>query len=131
MSPQIKASADSVRSSYAFLFSVVVQIYRIHYPDEKPGTRFEEVRKITETMMGDGLLDENTYETLQSLYREYPSMLPTAVAENFRRDAQREAERIDGLNKRLLIAISELSEDLHDLIEEDQAEYLRDYLRNH
>lgn len=108
MSPKIITTAADVRSRYAALFGSVAELARVRYGD-RPSTKFEEIKKTTKQLSDDGFLSDYLTENLGRLYSLYPEMLP---------GKKHEQKWLDDLYAMLSIVISDLVEEISELIDE-------------
>lgn len=108
MSPNIITTAADVRSRHGSLFQSVAEVARIRYGD-RPSTKFEEIKETTKRLSDDGFLSDYLTENLGRLYSIYPEMLP---------GKKHEQKWLDDLYAMLSIVISDLVEEISELIDE-------------
>lgn len=128
MSPyknEYELHASNVRSQYAYLFSTVAEIYKFHYLNKKVSSRFEDIKRVSEEMHNDEKLSTYLYESLQEVFKLYPTLLPAEVKRRFKENGTNEWERINKIGELLMIIQADLSLELHDLIINDREEFLR------
>ena len=109
MSPtiDIKITAKSVRSRYAYLFDSVAELCRARY-GEKPSTKFDDIRAATERLRGDDYLNDYLYSNLKALYDLYPTMLPV----------NQDQDKLDRLFELLGIVIGDVCAEVSEVMEE-------------
>lgn len=108
MSPNIITTAADVRSRYGSLFQSVAEVARIRYGD-RPSTMFEEIKETTKRLSDDDFLSDYLTENLGRLYSLYSEMLP---------GKKHEQKWLDDLYAMLSIVISDLVEEISELIDE-------------
>ncbi len=122
--------ATECRSSYGWIFETIAQLYRFHHVGvDKVSTRFDEVKVTTEKLKEEGILSDYIYENLQELFELYPTLLPGQVQKGFEEDREKEIARLNSLYKKLAMTSADLSQELHDDIEEAN-EHEREMLFN-
>ena len=117
--------AGELRTKYAYLFSTIAEIYRYYHQDSKPNTRFEDVKALAQKLFEEGCLSEYLYESLQQVFNLYPTLLPGVVQQGYEKDRKKEVEHLNRLNDLLSITQSDLSQELHDVIIEDNKRFKR------
>jgi len=123
--------ASELRTNYAYLFDVVVRIYKLYHQNEKVATRFETVVELTQKLFDEGVFDEYIYESLKSVYKEYPTLLPGVVQKGYETNRENEIEHLNKLYELLSITQSDLSQTFHDILVEDRERFKNDWLRRH
>ncbi len=114
-----ETTVTDIRSSYSFIFNQLVQIYKIYHQDEKLSAKAEEVADAVETLHNEGKLTDYLYENFKSCYSQYPTMLVSnLLKEKEQVGADKQYERLKKLKGLLKLYIGDLSEELHELIEE-------------
>ena len=117
MSPDIDFSVGETRSKFAFLFNSIAELYRFYY-GKKLSSKFEDVKKMKETLLADGHLDDYLQSNLENAFAMYPTLLPGVVAQNFRKDAKKEQARIGNLSAFLDILIGDVCGEINDKVDE-------------
>ena len=123
--------ASELRTKYAYLFSTLVEIYKLYHQEEKPATRFETVVELTQKLYEEEVIDDYIYESLQVVYKEYPTLLPGVVKEGYDKDREKELEHLNRLYGLLSITQRDLSLRLHDIIQEDVENFKKSWARRH
>lgn len=117
MSPEIDISVSGTRSKFAFLFSSIAELYRFYY-ETKPSCKFEDIKISVNKLIEDGYLDDYFQANLERAFNLYPTLLPGVVAANFKKDENKELERLTKLNKFLDILIGDICGEINDRVEE-------------
>jgi len=112
-----QASASEARSRYALVFSLVAELSNL-VNGEKPDTKFEVIKVVTDDLFKDGCLNDYLYENLKNLYNLYPELLPGRVSEDYQKDEKKEQEKINGINNLLMIMIQDLNNEIKDRAEQ-------------
>ena len=108
-----------VRHNFAFVFQQVVMIHKFYYRDSKLSTKAEEVMEASKQMFEKEQLSEYLYENLLSAYKQYPTMLIGNLKDEEKKiGREKQFERLKKLKEFLTILIGDLSEELHELIAE-------------
>lgn len=111
MSPKIITTAADVRSRYAALFQAIAELAWVRY-GERPSTKFEEIKKVSQKLTDDGYLNEYLTENLGRLFSLYPELLP---------GKRHDQKWLDDLYAMLSLIISDLAEEVKELIDEADA----------
>ena len=126
MSPdEMNHGASELRTKYAYIFSTIVEIYRLYHQNEKIDAKFETVVELTKKLSEEGVFDDYISQSLNTLYTLYPSLLPVMVSLAYQSNKDKETAYLNKLYKLLIISQSDLSQLLHDLIMEDREHYLK------
>ena len=121
-----------VRHNFAFVFQQVVMIHKFYYRDSKLSTKAEEVMEAAKQMFEKEQLSEYLFENLLSAYKQYPSMLIGNLKDEEKRiGREKQFERLSKLKEFLTILIGDLSEELHELIEEQNDAEKRAFIREY
>ena len=120
--------AGELRTKYAYIFETVVEIYKLYHQDEKVATRYEKVVELTQKLFDEGVFDEYIYESLQNVYKQYPTLLPGVVQKGYEENRKKEIEHLNKLYELLSMMQSDLSQLLHDILV-DNRERFRDEWR--
>ena len=130
MSPYEKPyySASELRTKYAYVFSTIAEIYKYYHRGEKVGMRFEEVVKLVNQLKEEERLTEYLYESLEDLFKQYPTLLPGEVQKGYETNESKETEHLNRLGGLLSLVQSDLSLELHDLLKEEKERYVKKYL---
>ena len=121
-------SASELRTKYAYVFSTIAEIYKYYHREEKVGTRFEEVVKLVNQLKEEERLTEYLYESLEDLFKLYPTLLPGEVQKGYETNESKEIEHLNRLGGLLSFVQSDLSLELHDLLKEEKERYVKKYL---
>ena len=111
MSPKIITTAADVRPRYAALFQAIAELAWVRY-GERPSTKFEEVKKVSQELTDDGYLSEYLTENLGRLFSLYPELLP---------GKSHDQKWLDDLYAMLSLIVSDLAEEVKELIDEADA----------
>ena len=95
--------ASELRTKYAYLFSTIVEIYKYYHQEEKPATRFETVVELTKKLYEEERIDDYIFESLQLVYKEYPTLLPGEVQKGYEEDREKELNHLNKLYELLSI----------------------------
>ena len=121
-----------IRHSFAFVFQQVVMIHKFYYTDSKLSTKAEEVMEAAKKMFEKEQISEYLYENLLSAYKQYPTMLIGNLKDEEKKiGREKQFERLKNLREFLTILIGDLSEELHELIEEQSDTEKRAYIREY
>ena len=123
--------ASELRTKYAYLFSTIVEIYKFYHQEEKPATRFETVVELTKKLYEEERIDDYIFESLQLVYKEYPTLLPGEVQKGYEEDREKELNHLNKLYELLSITQRDLSLRLHDIIKEDVENFKKSWSRRH
>ena len=123
--------ASELRTKYAYLFSTIVEIYKYYHQEEKPATRFEIVVELTKKLYEEERIDDYIFESLQLVYKEYPTLLPGEVQKGYEEDREKELNHLNKLYELLSITQRDLSLRLHDIIQEDVENFKKSWARRH
>lgn len=121
-----------VRHNFAFVFQQVVMIHKFFYRNSKLSTKAEEVMEAAKKMFEKEQLSEYLYENLLSAYKHYPTMLIGNLKDEEKKiGKEKQFERLKKLKEFLTILIGDLSEELHELIAEQNDADKRAFIREH
>ena len=123
--------AGELRTKYAYIFETVVEIYKLYHQDEKVATRYEKVVELTQKLYDEGVFDDYIYESLQGVYKQYPTLLPGVVQEGYKNNREKEIEHLNKLYELLSMMQSDLSQLFHDILVEDRERFRDDWIRRH
>lgn len=130
MSPnEHDAGASELRTKYAYLFDVVVRIYKLYHQNEKVSTRFEKAVELTQKLYDEQVFDDYIYESLQAVYKQYPTLLPGVVQKGYETNREKEIEHLNKLYELLSITQSDLSQTFHDILVEDRERFRDEWAR--
>ena len=123
--------AGELRTKYAYLFDTVVEIYRLYHQNEKVATRYERVVELTQKLYQEEIFDDYIFESLQAVYKQYPTLLPGVVQKGYEENREKEIEHLNKLYELLSMTQSDLSQLFHDILVEDRERFKNDWLRRH
>lgn len=123
--------ASELRTKFAYLFDTVVEIYRLYHQNEKVATRYEKVVELTQKLYQEEIFDDYIFESLQAVYKQYPTLLPGVVQKGYEENREKEIEHLNKLYELLSITQSDLSQLFHDILVEDRERFKNDWLRRH
>lgn len=132
MSPEIEISAGEARSKFAYLFGSIAELYRFYY-GTKISSKFDDIQKGIDKLNKDEKLGDYLKENLNQAFKLYPCLLPGVVAENFKKDAQKEQEELNKIGQFLDILIGDVCGEINDIAEQTAAyekESLNNWLKN-
>ena len=109
-------SASAIRTKYATVFELLVQLYHL-YESGRNFTKYEDIVKLTEDMHEEAMLSDYLYENLKQAYDLYPTMLPGKVASGYKEDSFKEEERLKRIEALLNSLIKDLNEEIEDRAE--------------
>ena len=121
--------AGELRTKYAYIFGTVVEIYRLYHQNEKVTTRYEKVVELTQKLHQEEIFDDYMFESLQAVYKKYPTLLPGVVQKGYKENREKEIEHLNKLYGLLSITQSDLSQLLHDILVEDRERFEAEWLR--
>ena len=121
--------ASELRTKYAYLFSTLVEIYKLYHQEEKPATRFETVVELTQKLYEEEVIDDYIYESLQVIYKEYPTLLPGEVQKGYEKNREKEIQHLNKLYELLLTTQKDLSQLFHDILAEDCNKFRDEWLK--
>ena len=123
--------ASELRTNYAYLFDVVVRIYKLYHQNEKVATRFENAVEITQKLYDEKIFDDYMLESLKGLFKLYPTLLPGVVQKGYEENREKEIKHLNKLYELLLITQRDLSEVLYDILEEDQERLKKEWSKRY
>lgn len=121
--------ASELRTHYAYLFDVVVRIYKLYHQNEKVAARYEKVVELTQKLYDEEVFDDYIYESLQNVYRQYPTLLPGVVQEGYKKNRDKEIEHLNKLYELLSMMQIDLSQLFHDILIEDRERFKSDWIK--
>lgn len=121
--------AGELRANYAYLFDVVVRIYKLYHQNEKVATRYEKVVELTQKLYQEGIFDDYTFESLQAVYKQYPTLLPGVVHKGYEENREKEIEHLNKLYELLSMTQIDLSQLFHDILVEDRERFKDEWAR--
>lgn len=121
-----------VRHNFAFVFQQVVMINKFYYTDSNLSTKVDEVMESSKKMFEKEQLSEYLYKNLLSAYKQYPTMLIGNLKDEEKKiGREKQFERLKKLKYFLTILIGDLSEELHELVEEQNDAEKRAIIREY
>lgn len=121
-----------VRHNFAFVFQQVVMINKFYYTDSNLSTKVDEVMESSKKMFEKEQLSEYLYKNLLSAYKQYPTMLIGNLKDEEKKiGREKQFERLKKLKDFLTILIGDLSEELHELVEEQNDAEKRAIIREY
>lgn len=123
--------ASELRTNYAYLFDVVVRIYKLYHQNEKVATRFETVVELTQKLYKEEIFDDYIFESLTAVYKLYPTLLPGVVQKGYEDNREKEIEHLNKLYELLSITQSDLSQLYHDIWVEDRESFKNNWMKRH
>ena len=123
--------AGELRTNYAFVFETIVRIYKLYHQNEKVPSRFENAVELTQKLFREGIFDDYMLESLQSLFEQYPTLLPGVVQKGYEENREKEIKHLNKLYELLLITQRDLSEVLYDILEEDQERFKKEWSKRY
>lgn len=121
--------ASELRTNYAYLFDVVVRIYKLYHQNEKVATRYETVVELTQKLYEEGIFDDYIFESLKAVYKLYPTLLPGVVQKGYEQNREKEIEHLNKLYELLSITQIDLSQLFHDILVEDRERFKDEWVR--
>ena len=121
--------ASELRTHFAYLFETVVRIYKLYHQNEKVATRFENVVELTQKLYDEKVFDDYIFESLNAVYKLYPTLLPGVVQKAYEQDKKKEIEHLNKLYELLSMTQSDLSQLFHDIIVEDHDRFRDEWIR--
>ena len=123
--------ASELRTHYAYLFDVVVRIYKLYHQNEKVATRYETVVELTLKLYDEEIFDDYIFESLKAVYKLYPTLLPGVVQKGYEENREKEIKHLNKLYELLLITQRDLSEVLYDILKEDQERFKKEWSKRY
>ena len=123
--------ASELRTKYAYLFSTLVEIYKLYHQEEKPASRFETVVELTQKLYEEEIFDDYIFESLTAVYKLYPTLLPGVVQKGYEDNREKEIEHLNKLYELLSMIQSDLSQLYHDIWVEDCERFRDNWIKRH
>ena len=122
-------SASELRSIYRCIFEAVVQIYQLYHKDEKIVVRYEKAVELTQKLYDENIIDDYIFESLQGVYKQFSTLLPTVVAKAYKEDKNKETEHINKLYELLRITVVDINQVLFDILHSDEERLKNEWKR--
>ena len=123
--------ASELRTKYAYLFSTLVEIYKLYHQEEKPASIFETVVELTQKLYEEEIFDDYIFESLTAVYKLYPTLLPGVVQKGYEDNREKEIEHLNKLYELLSMIQSDLSQLYHDIWVEDCERFRDNWIKRH